>query len=190
MAAGATAALALTVYPDWSPRGAGRFLELVRKRVLDGVAINRVVPKFLAQFGIPRDHDVAAAWRSATIPDDPKQTIPFDAGYVAFAGSGPDSRSTEMFFVMPDAPKHQLDHFGTNPWETPIAVADPAAVRDVLPLLENDYGDMPPWGGGPDPQRVYARGGYDHLAKKFPGLAYFRTCRVVEAPPPPAGGDL
>lgn len=180
--AGKTAAIGITVYPDWAPRGAGRFLELVRRKVLDGVAMNRVVPNFLAQFGIPADHDAATFWRSNSIPDDPKQTIPFDAGYIAFAGSGPDSRSSEMFFVMPDTPKHQLEHFGTNPWETPFAVVDPHHVREVLHKLINEYGDMPPWGEGPDPQKIYRKGGYAYLERDFPGLAYFTTCAVREAP--------
>lgn len=180
----------VSVFPDWSPRGAGRFLELVRRKYFDGAAINRVVPKFLAQFGIARDYEMRTRWRTANIGDDPPQHIPFEAGMIAFAGSGPDSRSTEMFFVMPETPQGQLDHFGTNPWETPFAIADPQAVREVLPKFANPYGDMPPWGQGPDPQKVYRPDGYDYLAKKFPELAYFETCTVDETPMPPASPDL
>eukprot|EP00629_Pelagomonadales_sp_RCC1024_P003977 CAMPEP_0119276540 /NCGR_PEP_ID=MMETSP1329-20130426/15608_1 /TAXON_ID=114041 /ORGANISM="Genus nov. species nov., Strain RCC1024" /LENGTH=273 /DNA_ID=CAMNT_0007276973 /DNA_START=110 /DNA_END=928 /DNA_ORIENTATION=- len=165
--------LRLTVYPDWSPRGAGRFLELVRRKYFDGAAVNRVVPKFLAQFGISADYGERTEWRSKTIKDDTPQNIPFKPGYVAFAGAGPDSRSTEMFLVMPDTPQSQLSYFGKNPWETPFAVADEASVRDVLPRLENPYGDMPPWGGGPDPQKIYKRNGYEYLAREFPKLAYY-----------------
>ena len=183
--------IGISVFPDWAPRGAGRFLELVRRKYFDGAAINRVVPRFLAQFGISKDYETRTRWRTANIPDDPKQRIPFEAGMIAYAGSGPDSRSTEMFFVMPDTPKHQLDHFGTNPWETPFAVCDPGAVRDVLPKLANPYGDMPPWGNGPDPQKIYRRGGYDdYLAADFPELAYFTECTVDEAPMPVVGPDL
>ena len=32
-ARGESGLLGITVYPDWAPRGAGRFLELVRRRV-------------------------------------------------------------------------------------------------------------------------------------------------------------
>mmetsp|Transcript_33354 Transcript_33354/g.100569 ORF Transcript_33354/g.100569 Transcript_33354/m.100569 type:complete len:296 (+) Transcript_33354:939-1826(+) len=191
-AAGARGQLGLTVYPDWSPRGAGRFLALVRRGIFNGVAINRVKEQFLAQFGIAPVYEHRTKWRSKTMKDDPPQNIPFKAGYVAFAGSGPDSRSTEMFLVMPDAPPHQLAAFGTNPWETPFAVADDVAVKEVLPKLINDYGDMPPWGNGPDPHRIYAKGGYTYLADNFPELAYFETCRVVEKPMPAVarGADL
>ena len=89
-----------------------------------------------------------------------------------------------MFVVMPETSRHQLNAFGGNPWETPFAVADDDAIRSVLPMLVNSYGDMPPWGGGPDPQRIYERGGYDMLHRDFPELARFETCRVKERPMP------
>ena len=89
---------------------------------------------------------------------------------------------------MPDTPSGQLAYFGKNPWETPFAVADEASVRDVLPKLVNPYGDMPPWGKGPDPQKVYRRDGYEYLAREFPELAYYEFCRVVEKPMPSGSG--
>ena len=42
----------IAVHPAWSPRGAARFLDLVNTGFFDGVALNRVVPRFLTQFGI------------------------------------------------------------------------------------------------------------------------------------------
>ena len=49
-----------------------------------------------------------------------------------FAGSGKDSRGSEMFFVMPGCPPEQLNAFGSNSWETPFGrVAD---VREHLRL--------------------------------------------------------
>ena len=105
--------IGFTVYPDWSPRGAGgRFLELVRKHFFDDCAINSVVPQFsgaVRDSGGLRSTDLVA---HATIQDDPPQSIPFKPGYVAFAGSGPNSRSTEMFVVMPETSRHQLNALG------------------------------------------------------------------------------
>ena len=161
----------IAVHPAWSPRGAARFLDLVTTGFFDGVALNRVVPRFLTQFGIgatrwetanpshvpmrvsmphapppsfhlihtpnhptltphpcthapthPRDHatprENQRKWRSASIEDDPSVGQPFKPGTLAYAGSGPNSRTTEMFVVMPGTPAGQLQHFGTNPWET------------------------------------------------------------------------
>lgn len=159
--------LSWTVHPEWSPRGASRFLELVRTGYYDGVAIHRVVPKFLAQFGIKEERP--------SIKDDPPQGIKFEEGYASFAGAGRHSRSTEVFVVMPETPQHQLDAFGSNPWETPFAVVlNPRKLR----AWENEYGDTPPWGSGPDPVKI-RESGEAYLQSDFPNLKYVNSCKMV-----------
>src|SRR5437762_2562413 len=59
------------VHRSWAPRGADRFYNLVRSHFFDGVKFFRVVPGFVVQFGISPDLRVSAAWRDATIADDP-----------------------------------------------------------------------------------------------------------------------
>jgi peptidyl-prolyl cis-trans isomerase A (cyclophilin A) len=41
---------------------------------------------------------------------------------------------------------------------------------------ETGYGDMAPWGDGPDPHEIQRRG-EPYLAKKFPLLDYWTGCR-------------
>ena len=60
----------IIVKPYWAPIGAHRFLQLVREQYYDGVAFNRVVPKFLTQFGIAKDYEQRSKWDSLTILDD------------------------------------------------------------------------------------------------------------------------
>jgi len=77
------------VKPYWSPRGASRFLELVRRGFYDGVALSRVVPEFLVQFGISGDAASREYWDERPIFDDHDRgggRRPFDVGYVSFAG--------------------------------------------------------------------------------------------------------
>ena len=62
--------LHITVQPTWSPLGAARFLELVRKEYFDGCALNRVVKGFLTQFGISADYEQRTSYRQKNIPDD------------------------------------------------------------------------------------------------------------------------
>ena len=137
----------ITVKPSWSPLGAARFLQLLTQqyRYFDGCALNRVVPRFLTQFGIGADFEQRTALRQANIDDDPvhQPTIPFQPGYMSYAGSGPDSRSTEVFVVMPNTPRHQLEYFGTNPWETPFGYVDRTDLHDVVGRWKS-YGDMEP----------------------------------------------
>jgi cyclophilin family peptidyl-prolyl cis-trans isomerase len=170
--------LNILVKPYWAPRGAIRFLELVRSGYYDGVAFNRAVPQFLIQFGIGASYEMRTAMRENSIYDDKNEEIRFQPGYVSFAGSGPHSRTTEIFFVQPDTPRHQQDYFGQNSWETPFAYVENV---DVLSKIYSGYGDMPPWGEGPDPNRIYNIDGYsDYLPVNFPKLDYIDRCIIVD----------
>lgn len=142
-------ALEITVQPYWAPRGASRFLELVRAGYYDGVALNRVVPEFLIQFGIARDYDQRMEWDERTIPDDMEgRDLKFEPGFISFAGNGPNSRTTEIFIVMPGTSEEQLDFFGTSEWETPFGSVATPVEGSVLTRIYDGYGDMPPWGNG------------------------------------------
>jgi len=170
----------ITIKPFWSPHGAARFLRLIHlHRYFDGCALNRVVPKFLVQFGIGADYDLRTSFRSSNIPDDPKFDPPivFQPGYMSYAGSGPNSRSSEVFIAQPDARKSQLEYFGVNPWETPFGYVEPEDLNVVASW--HSYGDMEPWGKGPDPQKIYKADGYEYLEEEFPELDYIRGCAIV-----------
>ena len=171
--------LRITVQPSWSPYGAARFLELVALEYFDGCALNRVVKQFLTQFGISADYSMRTDYRSNSIPDDVARhdILPFQPGYMAYAGSGLNSRSTEMFIVMPETREHQLEAFGRNSWETPFATLHPDDLAVVAKWFS--YGDMPPWGTGPDPQLIYKQNGYEYLAKQFPEMSYIRQCKIL-----------
>lgn len=166
------------IIPKWSPFGASRFLELVDIGYFDGSALNRVVPNFLTQFGISANYAQRTKWRMANIPDDEPLGIKFRPGYMSYAGSGKDSRSTEMFIVMPNTDEEQLSYFGQNSWETPFGYVDMEDVEEVVGKWFA-YGDMPPWGEGPDSQLIYLENGYDYLKEKFPNLSYLQSCKIV-----------
>ena len=54
----------ITVHRDWAPIGADRFYNLVKNGFYDDVRFFRVIPGFMAQFGIHGDPAVASAWRA------------------------------------------------------------------------------------------------------------------------------
>lgn len=165
------------IMPEWSPLGAARFLQLVHIDFFNGCALNRVVPQFLTQFGISASYDMRTAWRMESIWDDPPVDVPFQPGYMSYAGSGDNSRSTEVFIVMPGTAKHQLQYFGTNSWETPFGYIEEEDLKTVSKWYA--YGDMPPWGEGPDPQKIYMENGYEYLKNEFPDMSYIHTCKIV-----------
>lgn len=177
-----TGPLHAVIKPYWSPRGAARFLNLVDVGYYNGCALNRVVKAFLCQFGIGADFDQRTSFRSNTILDDVSQQIPFQPGYMSYAGSGANSRSTEVFIVMSDTSQRQLDFFGTNPWETAFGYVEQDTM-DTVDKWEASYGDMAPWGNGPDPQEIYQKDGYEYLKQNFPNLSYLQECKIVKAQP-------
>lgn len=173
--------LDILVKPYWAPRAASRFLELVREKYYDGVAFNRVVPNFLTQFGIAKDYFVRTKERELTIWDDFPKGVEFAPGVISFAGNGHDSRTTEIFIVNSGASEEQLSKFGTNSWETPFAVIEGDVTQSGLKKIYSGYGDIPPFGKGPDSQKIYDVDGYTtYLPKKFPKLDYIDRCYVVD----------
>mmetsp|Transcript_40012 Transcript_40012/g.46826 ORF Transcript_40012/g.46826 Transcript_40012/m.46826 type:complete len:307 (+) Transcript_40012:74-994(+) len=165
------------VRPNWSPRGAARFLSLIRHKHYDGVAINRVVKNFLTQFGIPSNPETRLELGSLEFQDDPNVGIPFVPGMLSFAGNGKNSRTTEVFVVMPDC--IHLSSFGKEPWETPFGFVG-SFEESVVTDWYDGYGDMPPDGNGPDPQKIYPENGYEYLEKEFPKMDYINECIVIK----------
>lgn len=92
-------AVLLTVCPDWAPRGAQRFRELVQAGYFDDTRFYRVIPGFICQFGLASDPAVTAEWRSRPIEDDDVR-VSNQRGTVTFAMPGtPNSRSVQVYMV-------------------------------------------------------------------------------------------
>lgn len=93
--------------PAEVPIGSTRFLELVDAGVFTNVALFRVVKGFLVQFGIAPTATALTYWRNrGAIQDDskPSETVStFLRGSVSFAGSGPNSRTTNLFIAYKDS---------------------------------------------------------------------------------------
>jgi len=67
---GGSGQFVVEVHPEWAPKGAKRFAELVKEKFFDNVRFFRVIDGFMAQFGISGDPEVAATWREKKITDD------------------------------------------------------------------------------------------------------------------------
>lgn len=87
--------LVIEVYPEAAPNAAKRFLELVDSGFYDNTPIFRVVPKFVAQFGI-NWREPHKDWKEQSFDDDPTY-FALDRGTLAFAKAGPNTNSTQVF---------------------------------------------------------------------------------------------
>ncbi|MEM9752146.1 MAG: peptidylprolyl isomerase [Planctomycetota bacterium] len=157
---------------DWAPLGADRFYNLVKSGYFDDQRIFRVVPDFVAQFGIHGDPDVSANWRRARIEDDPiRPDVSNTRGRVVFANAGPNTRTTQLFI-----------NFGNNTF-----LDDPRQMRgsvfapfgevvhgiDVVDAINAEYGEQPNQGAIQTQGNAYLDG-------SFPNLTQIVSATIVE----------
>ncbi len=147
----------------WAPNGADRLFNLVRIGYYSDVALFRVIPRFVAQWGIHGDPRVNALWRTAKIPDDPV-VIENDRGTVVFATAAGEAGSrTVQVFVNTGDNRKSLDRLGFAPFGRVVEGLE------VVERLHAGYGDGPPQGRGPLQSRMQGEGNR-YLAQEFPDL--------------------
>lgn len=146
---------------SWSPKGVDRFYDLVQSGFFKDIAFFRVIPNFMAQFGIHGDPQVSAQWRNKNIEDDP-QNESNKAGYISFATSGSNTRTTQMFI-----------NFGDNTYLdkgfTPVARVIEG--MDVVNKIYSGYGESPS-------QELIQRQGNSYLKASFPKLDYIQSAEI------------
>ena len=159
----------ITVHRDWAPIGADRFYNLVKAGFYDEVRFFRVLPDFMAQFGIHGRPSVMEAWRPARLKDDPVKQSNL-RGYVTFATGGPNTRTTQLFINFKDnAP---LDRQGFAP------IGEVTDGMTIVDSLYSGYGEGAPRGKGPD-QGAMNMEGNAYLAAKCPKLDYIKSATIV-----------
>jgi peptidyl-prolyl cis-trans isomerase A (cyclophilin A) len=166
----------VTVTRSWAPLGADRFYDLVKHHFYDNATFFRVLPGFMAQFGISAYPAVNKVWEPAVIKDDPV-TQSNVRGYVTFATGGPNTRTTQVFINFGD--NKRLDHDGFAPFGL---VTDGMKVVD---MFYDQYGEGAPSGGGPDQDQIQKQG-KEYLDKGWPKLDYIKTTTIISPVPAPA----
>mmetsp|Transcript_10732 Transcript_10732/g.18954 ORF Transcript_10732/g.18954 Transcript_10732/m.18954 type:complete len:301 (-) Transcript_10732:65-967(-) len=165
----------VNVVPAWSPLGAQQFLDLVEDGYFTDMALFRAVENFLVQFGMAKDKELNRKWHKAVIADDPKIGVRIRRGSLSFAGSGPNSRSSELFVALSDRTWPGL---GAEPWETPFGFISRLDMDRVWSRVNFEYGDMKPWGKlGVDMNKLWSKG-YAYLEEEKPNMDYFEGCRI------------
>jgi len=153
----------IEVHRDWAPLGADRFHELVNDKFYDKCKFFRVIKKFMAQFGIAADSKVNAKYQNKSIMDD-RVTQPNSRGYISFATSGPNTRTTQLFINYGD--NRFLDSQGFAPFGKVISG------MNYLDSLYSKYGESPDQGS-------INREGNGYLDKNFPELSYIFSLSVL-----------
>ncbi len=152
----------MEVHRDWAPHASDRFRQLVDAKYFDDSRFFRVVAGRWAQFGIAGNPKVAQKWRHRTIPDDvvrQSNTI----GFVGFANTGPNTRSTQIYINLGD--NSRLDgEAGFAPF------AKIVEGMDVVERLYSGYGENSGGGMRAGKQEKLFEGGNAYLDREFPKL--------------------
>jgi cyclophilin family peptidyl-prolyl cis-trans isomerase len=167
----------MEVHRDWAPVGADRFYNLVRTGFYDDSRFYRVRAGFIVQFGLPGDPAVSAIWNDRAMPDDPVVESN-DKGFVAYAMTGPDTRTTQLYVNLGD--NTDLDDQGFAP------IGRIVEGMDVVEQLYAEY-DESAGGGmrGGKQGKIIAEGNV-HLDAEFPNLDKLnRAVILTELQPPP-----
>jgi peptidyl-prolyl cis-trans isomerase A (cyclophilin A) len=152
----------------WAPNGADRFYNLVKNGFYDDTRFFRVINGFMVQFGINGDPKVSAPWRDARIPDD-KVTQSNKRGYITFATSGPNSRTTQVFINFGD--NAGLDGQGFSPF------GRVTTGMNVVDSLHSSYGEGAPSGRGPNQGKIQTDGNA-YLTRDFANLDYVKKATI------------
>lgn len=150
------------VHRDWAPLGAARFEELVKDKFYDGARFFRVVPNFVIQFGIAADPRMTKKWDKPIKDDEVRQTN--RTGSLAFATSGPETRTSQVFINLRS--NQSLDSQGFAPFAQIIEG------MEVIEKINDEYGQQP------DQSQIERRGN-SYLNSSFPRLDYIRTAVIM-----------
>jgi peptidyl-prolyl cis-trans isomerase A (cyclophilin A) len=164
----------IEVHRDWAPLGADRFYNLVKNGFFTNAAFFRVIPGFMAQFGLSANPNVNKAWENANITDDPVKESN-KRGRITFAKTAqPNSRATQLYINFGD--NTGLDSQGFAPF------GEVVEGMDVVDMIYPGYRERP------DQQRITEEGDA-YIVKNFPMIDKIKLAKVLPAEPAAAPAD-
>eukprot|EP00977_Amphora_coffeiformis_P023197 scaffold12434_cov177-Amphora_coffeaeformis.AAC.7 len=160
----ASGVITITVRSDLSPIASNVFLQLVESHFYDEVFIFRVLPNFIAQWGVRRDPWPEAEPSKMVDAIDNNKTLSNRRGTLSFVGGNPVTR--QVFVNLNDV-NVRLDKEGSRPFAT----VDEASML----LLDQLYGGYKDGQG----QIQTLKKGPDAMLEQFPHMSRMNQCRVV-----------
>ena len=162
--------IVLEVTRSLAPRGADRFCHLVQAGFYDNSRFFRVIAGRFAQFGIAGDPGIARIWQNEHFPDDPVRGSNV-RGTFAFAMTGPDARTTQIYINTGD--QSRLDAMGFAPFGKVVEG------MSVVDALYAEYGEHSGGGMRAGHQQKLFEEGNAYLDREFPLLDELIRATVV-----------
>ncbi len=155
----------------WSPKGVDRLYQLIKYGYYKDIAIFRVVPNFVAQFGIHNDSLTNVSWRKGI--DDEPVLVKNDSMAISFARGGKRTRSNQIFINLKD--NHRLDEIEYSGVKGFPVIAKVIAGQENILKFYDGYGDR--LGRKQDSINKY---GNDFLKRKFPKVDYIKKAYFIK----------
>lgn len=161
----------IQAYRNWAPLAADRFYTLVKQQFYTNNYFFRVEKDYVVQFGIAGRPKEDNKWDQQRLPDEPVRKKHLKT-IVAFARSGKNTRTTQLFVNMQDNPKLDTTMregvHGYPPFGKVISGMDVLFKlngkyrKQILPLQDSVY----KWGNA-------------YLDKNFPGLDKIISATII-----------
>jgi peptidyl-prolyl cis-trans isomerase A (cyclophilin A) len=158
---------------EWAPTGVDRLYQLIKSGFYQDIALFRVVPDYVVQFGIHNDSTLNRAWRKFPLQDEAvieKNTL----GTIAFARGGPNTRTTQIYInINNNSPRlDTLSYVGVSGFPVIARVTEG---MDVVLSFYDEYGNEP--AGKQDSIQTY---GNAFLKRNYPQLDYVKKAYILE----------
>jgi cyclophilin family peptidyl-prolyl cis-trans isomerase len=155
-----------------SPKAVDRLYQLIKNDFYTDIALFRVIPNFVVQFGIHNDSAVNNEWRKYKIPDEPVLRSN-DSLTISFARGGAKSRTTQIFINLKD--NKRLDKYTSSGVEGYPVVAKVTRGVETIHKFYSNYGSEPA-----KKQGAISREGNEYLRKEFPKLDYIERAHIIK----------
>jgi homoserine O-acetyltransferase len=167
----------IEVRREWAPRGADRFYHLARAGYYDDSRFSRVVPGFIAQFGVAGDSTINAVWSGRRFDDDSVKQSNV-RGTIGFAMTGPNARTTQLYISLVD--NTRLDAQGFSP------IGRVAEGMSVVDALYSGYGENSGGGVRAGKQGPLLNGGNKYADREYPLLDHLVRITIEPIGPSPS----
>ncbi|MBV1887797.1 MAG: peptidylprolyl isomerase [Urechidicola sp.] len=155
-----------------SPKGVDRLYQLIKHGFYTDIALFRVLPDFVVQFGIHGDSIANSNWEHYKIPDEPVLHSN-DSMTISFARGGVETRTTQIFINMKDNPRlDELEYSGVKGF--PV-IAKVTSGFETIRKFYADYGAKP----ATQQDSIYMKGN-DFLRKEYPEMDYIIKATIIK----------
>jgi len=157
----------------WSPKAVDRLYQLISNGFYTDIAIFRVVPNYVVQFGIHNNSSLNKSWSTHKLPDEPV-LMSNTEGAISFARGGKESRTTQIFINLKNN-SPRLDSLLYKDVKGFPVVAKVTKGMDIIKSFYSGYQEKPS-----NKQGSIEKYGNVYLRNNFPKLDYIKKAYIVK----------